>query len=119
MPVPYQIYSNFLFAKAGGQGVPLSGTFELTARCNLDCRMCYIHKRSNDAAALRRERSADEWLALARDCQKAGTLLLLALGGGTTEALYLSSGLGWGVGAAVYALSSFLCGCREWWNARA
>ena len=45
----------------------------------------------------------------------AGTLLL----GGTTEALYLSSGLGWGVGAAVYALSSFLCGCREWWNARA
>ena len=41
------------------------------------------------------------------------------LGGGTTEALYLSSGLGWGVGAAVYALSSFLCGCREWWNARA
>ena len=48
-----------------------------------------------------------------------GTLLLLALGGGTTEALYLSSGLGWGVGVAVYALSSFLCGCREWWNARA
>ena len=39
--------------------------------------------------------------------------------GGTTEALYLSSGLGWGVGVAVYALSSFLCGCREWWNARA
>ena len=49
----------------------------------------------------------------------AGTLLLLALGGGTTEALYLSSGLGWGVGVMVYALSSFLCGCREWWNARA
>lgn len=48
-----------------------------------------------------------------------GTLLLLALGGGTTEALYLSSGLGWGVGVMVYALSSFLCGCREWWNARA
>ena len=24
-----------------------------------------------------------------------------------------------GMGVAVYALSSFLCGCREWWNARA
>ena len=24
-----------------------------------------------------------------------------------------------GRGVAVYALSSFLCGCREWWNARA
>lgn len=39
--------------------------------------------------------------------------------GVTAEALYLSSGLGWGVGVMVYALSSFLCGCREWWNARA
>ncbi|MBP3312208.1 MAG: hypothetical protein J6L72_08255 [Butyricicoccus sp.] len=45
MPIPYQLYSNYLFAKAGGQGIPLSGTFELTARCNLDCRMCYIHMR--------------------------------------------------------------------------
>ena len=26
---------------------------------------------------------------------------------------------GMGVTAAVYALSSFLCGCRDWWNARA
>lgn len=81
MPIPYQLYSNYLFAKAGGQGIPLSGTFELTARCNLDCRMCYIHKRANDAAVLRRERSAADWLALARDCQKAGTLLLLLTGG--------------------------------------
>ncbi|MFR4559855.1 MAG: hypothetical protein ACLT5P_00630 [Flavonifractor plautii] len=48
-----------------------------------------------------------------------GTLLLLALGGGTTEALYLSSGLGWGWGVAVYALPASSCGCREWWNARA
>ena len=24
-----------------------------------------------------------------------------------------------GMGVMVYALSSFLCGCREWWNARA
>lgn len=81
MPIPYQLYSNYLFAKAGGQGIPLSGTFELTARCNLDCRMCYIHKRANDAAVLRRERSAADWLALAQDCQKAGTLLLLLTGG--------------------------------------
>ena len=35
----YALYSNLLFAKAGSCGIPLSGTFELTARCNLDCRM--------------------------------------------------------------------------------
>lgn len=77
----YQIYSNYLFAKAGSQGIPLSGTFELTARCNLDCRMCYIHKRANDAEARAGERTAAQWLELAKECQEAGTLLLLLTGG--------------------------------------
>lgn len=77
----YQMYSNFLFAKAGSRAIPLSGTFELTARCNLDCRMCYIHRRANDAAALAGERTAEQWLSLAKECQQAGTLLLLLTGG--------------------------------------
>lgn len=77
----YQLYSRLLFAKADGRGVPLSGTFELTARCNLDCKMCYIHRRANDAAALRAERSAADWLRLAEECCRAGTLLLLLTGG--------------------------------------
>ena len=77
----YQIYSNYLFAKAGSQGIPLSGTFELTARCNLNCRMCYIHKRANDAMARAGERTAAQWLDLAKACQEAGTLLLLLTGG--------------------------------------
>ena len=29
-------------------GIPVSGTFELTAGCNFNCRMCYIHDK--DAA---------------------------------------------------------------------
>ena len=61
----YALYSNLLFAKAGNCGIPLSGTFELTARCNLDCRMCYIHRRENDAAARAGELTAAQWLALA------------------------------------------------------
>ena len=47
-----------------------------------------------------------------------GTLLLLALGGSTQEALYYSAGLGWGIGVAVYAVSSFLSAWQEWWHAR-
>lgn len=77
----YQLYRQLLFAKADSRGVPLSGTFELTARCNLDCKMCYIHRRANDAAALRAERTAAEWLRLAEECCRAGTLLLLLTGG--------------------------------------
>lgn len=77
----YQIYSEYLFAKADKQGIPLSGTFELTARCNLDCRMCYIHKRENDRLARSCERSAEQWLTLARECRQAGLLHLLLTGG--------------------------------------
>ena len=35
--------SSYLHAKACRTGTPLSGTFELTARCNFNCRMCYVH----------------------------------------------------------------------------
>lgn len=77
----YQIYSQLLFARAGAQGVPLSGTFELTPRCNFSCRMCYIHRTQNDAAALAHERPAADWLRLAEACCRAGTLQLLLTGG--------------------------------------
>ena len=80
----YEIYSNFLFAKAGQGGIPLSGTFELTSRCNLDCRMCYIHKRANDRQAICAERSARDWIGLAEECCAEGTLLLLLTGGEPT-----------------------------------
>lgn len=81
MTVHYQQFLDYMFAKSSGEGVPLSGTFELTARCNLDCKMCYIHKRANDASALSRERTTEQWLSLAGECQKAGMLLLLLTGG--------------------------------------
>lgn len=77
----YQQFIDYLFAKSTNAGIPLSGTFELTSRCNLDCRMCYIHKRANDETAIREELSAADWLRLATDAQKAGMLLLLLTGG--------------------------------------
>ena len=33
-------YMNF---KAREKGIPISGSFELTPLCNLDCKMCYVH----------------------------------------------------------------------------
>lgn len=81
MKLAYQIYSELLFAKAAEKGIPLSGSFELTSRCNLDCKMCYIHKRANDAKVLADEKTTEEWIAIAKDFCKAGTLLLLLTGG--------------------------------------
>ena len=34
--------TEYLHAKAARLGIPLSGSFELTPLCNLQCRMCYV-----------------------------------------------------------------------------
>lgn len=36
-------FDQFLEKKARNQGIPLTGNFELTPMCNLDCKMCYVH----------------------------------------------------------------------------
>lgn len=35
--------SSYLHAKACRAGTPLAGNFELTPRCNFNCKMCYVH----------------------------------------------------------------------------
>lgn len=62
--------------------IPLNGTFELTARCNLQCKMCLIridNKRMKKLGG--RERTADEWIHMAQEIQEAGTIGLLLTGG--------------------------------------
>ncbi len=81
MPSNYTRYIDFLTYKAAQAGIPLSGTFELTARCNLDCKMCYIHKKANDSLVKKSEMSAAEWINIARTAKKAGMFLLLVTGG--------------------------------------
>lgn len=68
--------------RAVAAGVPLSGAFELTPLCSMACKMCYVRKTAEELAASgQRLRSADEWLALAREAREAGMLLLLLTGG--------------------------------------
>lgn len=62
--------------------IPLNGTFELTGRCNLSCKMCLVrvdHKRIQELGL--RECSAEEWINMAEQAAKAGTLGLLLTGG--------------------------------------
>ncbi|ASQ89926.1 radical SAM/SPASM domain-containing protein [Prosthecochloris sp. GSB1] len=60
---------------------PLNGTFELTRRCNLGCRMCYVAMQASDAEEADRELSAASWLDIARQAKEEGTLFLLLTGG--------------------------------------
>ncbi len=44
---------------AAQRHVPLGGTFELTARCNLKCKMCYIRLDKAQINLIGRERTAN------------------------------------------------------------
>lgn len=65
-------------------GVPVSGIFELTPRCNLRCKMCYVRLTPEQMAPLGQELTAAQWLALAEEAKAAGTVFLLITGGEPT-----------------------------------
>lgn len=77
----YDLFISNLFAKADKNSLPLSGAFELTSRCSLDCRMCYIHRKENDCEAIKQEKTAEWWLNLAEEAKNAGMFMLLLTGG--------------------------------------
>ena len=77
----YQAFSQRLFAIADYQGLPLFGTFELTPRCNFNCNVCRDLRADPAGRARTHEQSAAPRFALAEDCCRAGTLLLLLTGG--------------------------------------
>lgn len=73
--------TNYLFRKASSLNIPLGATFELSPVCNLSCKMCYVRMTRNDVEKLGGERTAEEWLDIARQCKEAGSLYLLLTGG--------------------------------------
>lgn len=61
---------------------PMDGTFELTVRCNLHCKMClFRHADCENADMMRKELSTEQWIQLAKDAANAGTISLLLTGG--------------------------------------
>lgn len=70
-----------LLDDARKNNVPISGQFELTSRCNLQCKMCYVCQPANAKNVAAQELSAKEWLRIAEEAKKAGMLYLLLTGG--------------------------------------
>ena len=77
----YQQYIGLFFEqKAREKRIPLSGSFELTPLCNLDCKMCYVHlapAQLNSSQLL----SADTWKALIQEAYRAGMRRAALTGG--------------------------------------
>lgn len=61
---------------------PVNGTFELTVRCNLRCKMClFRHDDRENPELIAKELTAEQWIDMARQVAEAGTLSLLITGG--------------------------------------
>jgi len=74
-------FSDRLVNSAIKNRIPISGAFELTARCNFKCKMCYVCYPPNDKKIMQSELSAEEWISLAREARDAGLLFLTLTGG--------------------------------------
>ena len=61
---------------------PVDGTFELTVRCNLHCKMClFRHDDSENGELKKKELSTEQWISLGKQAAEEGTIHLLITGG--------------------------------------
>lgn len=70
-----------LWEKLFNKRIPLSFDIEVTARCNCDCRHCYINVPAGDIAARAGELSVEEIGHIAEQAVKLGSVWCLVSGG--------------------------------------
>ena len=74
--------TTYLHQKGRRLGLPIAGTFELTARCNFNCPMCYVHLTPEQLKATGREElTAQQWLDIAKEAKDRGMIFALLTGG--------------------------------------
>ena len=73
--------STYLHQKGRALGLPIAGNFELTARCNFNCPMCYVHMTQEQVDATGKELTARQWLDIAKAARDKGMVFALLTGG--------------------------------------
>ena len=81
LPADYGPLVRELLQRAAARRQPANGAFELTSRCNLACRMCYVRHPAGEAAVQQRELTAAAWLSFAQEAVDQGMVFLLLTGG--------------------------------------
>lgn len=61
--------------------MPYEGTFELTPRCTMNCKMCYVVLTEQQQKKIGEELTAKQWLKIAEDAVKRGMIRVLITGG--------------------------------------
>ncbi|MBQ8617293.1 MAG: radical SAM protein [Clostridia bacterium] len=70
-----------LSEKADRERIPIGGVIELLPLCNMDCKMCYVRMSKAEMDRQGKMLSCSEWLQIADNAAKAGTLFLTLTGG--------------------------------------
>lgn len=82
---PLQIETNTIekamLCRASAAQRPITGTLELLPICNMNCDMCYIRLSRTEMEKKGRMRTADEWISMGEEMERAGVLFLLLTGG--------------------------------------
>ena len=76
--------SRYLHQKAAAAGFPVAGNFELTPRCNFNCKMCYVHLTEAQQQQRGKELTAEQWLSIGESACREGLVFLLLTGGEPT-----------------------------------
>lgn len=81
MEVSRKLTSESIYRVARRMQIPILASFELTARCNFHCRMCYICRFPDDRDAMLKELTAEQWIRVGEEARDAGLYFLTLTGG--------------------------------------
>lgn len=76
-----ETFEKYLNEKAFQTHTPLNACLELLPLCNMNCDMCFVRLSPEEMAEQGHLRTGKEWIALAEQMQKAGTLFVSLTGG--------------------------------------
>lgn len=76
----YYEWTKSLIKKAFQTKTPVVMMFELTSRCNFDCKMCYVHN-IDAKEVIPRELTTDQWIQIMDEAYEQGMLFAYLTGG--------------------------------------
>lgn len=77
----YAKLMDYLDFKTRDMHLPFSGTLELTPRCNMNCKMCYIRMSEEEMKKVGKELPVEEWIRIAQEAVDMGMVSILLTGG--------------------------------------
>lgn len=81
LPMETNTMEKMLLQRAASAQQSINGSLELLPLCNMNCDMCYVRLSYAETEMKGGLHTADEWINLGREMQKAGALFLLLTGG--------------------------------------